>query len=84
MENRFDVKEFRMILGRKIRMLRESKGITQMEWAKELGFTSRGTISQVENGLKGHKVESIMRAAIALEVHPIVLMTPYLLFCFPF
>jgi transcriptional regulator with XRE-family HTH domain len=77
MENQFDVKEFRMILGRKIRMLRKSKGITQMELAKELGFSSSGTISQVENGLKGLKVESIMKAAIALEVHPIVLMTPY-------
>lgn len=77
MNDQFEDKRFRHILGSKIRKLRTISGKTQVELAKELGFTSTGAISQVENGLKGLKVESIVKAAEVLGVHPIVLMTPY-------
>ena len=77
MSNQFEDERFRHILGKKIRKLRTISGKTQVELAKELGFTSTGAISQIENGLKGLKVESIVKAAEVFGVHPIVLMTPY-------
>jgi transcriptional regulator with XRE-family HTH domain len=52
-------------------------GKTQVELGKELGFSSSGAISQIENGLKGLKVESIIRAAEVFGVHPFVLLAPY-------
>jgi transcriptional regulator with XRE-family HTH domain len=76
MSDQFEDNLFRQILGNKIRKIRTMSGKTQVELAKELGFTSTGTISQVENGLRGLTVESIMKAAIALDVHPIVLLMP--------
>lgn len=77
MNNQFEGTRFRHILGKKIKKLRTKTGKTQVELATELGFTSTGAISQVENGLKGLKVESIVKAAEVLGVHPIVLITPY-------
>ena len=77
MSNQFEGERFRHILGKKIRKLRTISGKTQVELGKELGFTSTGSISQIENGLKGLKVESIVKAAEVFGVHPIVLMTPY-------
>jgi transcriptional regulator with XRE-family HTH domain len=76
MANHGDERRFRRALGQKIRVLRERRKMTQMDLAKELGFTSTGTISQVENGLKGLSVDSIMKAAKVLGVHPIVLISP--------
>jgi len=67
---------FRQMLGKKIKTLRTARGITQVELARALGFTSTGAISQVENGLRGLTFESIMNAAKVLEVHPVFLMTP--------
>ena len=77
MSDQFEDRRFRHILGKKIRKLRTTSGKTQVELAKELGFTSTGAISQIENGLKGLKVESIVKAAEVFGVHPFVLMTPY-------
>ena len=79
MGDEFGDKRFRKILGQKIKELRQIKGLTQIELAEKLGFTSTGAISQVENGLRGLKVESIMKVADYFNVHPIVLMTPYIL-----
>jgi transcriptional regulator with XRE-family HTH domain len=76
MSDQFEGKRFRQILGNKIGKLRTMSGKTQVELAKELGFTSTGAISQVENGLRGLTVESIMKAAKVLDVHPIVLLMP--------
>jgi transcriptional regulator with XRE-family HTH domain len=64
------------MLGRKIKALRTAKGITQVELAKALGFTSSGAISQVEAGHRGLSLESILMAAKALDVHPGVLTAP--------
>jgi transcriptional regulator with XRE-family HTH domain len=77
MGKQFKRKRFKHILGNKIRKLRTVSGITQVELAKKLGFTSTGAISQIENGLKGMKVESIIRAAEVFGVHPFILLTPY-------
>ena len=77
MSNQFEGVRFRHILGNKIRILRTMSGKTQVELGKELGFSSSGAISQIENGLKGLKVESIIRAAEVFGVHPFVLLAPY-------
>jgi transcriptional regulator with XRE-family HTH domain len=67
---------FRRMLGGKIKALRTGKGITQMELARALGFTSTGAISQVESGQRGLTFESIVNAAKVLGVHAVFLMTP--------
>ena len=67
---------FRKMLGKKIKALRIGKGITQVELAKALGFTSTGAISQVESGLRGMTFESILNTAKLLGVHPVFLLTP--------
>jgi len=71
-----DGKRFRQMLGKKIKTLRTARGITQVELARALGFTSTGAISQVENGLRGLMFESIINAAKVLDVHPVFLMDP--------
>ena len=69
-------RNFREVLGEKIRMLRRIQDRTQMDLAKFLGLTSSGAISQVENGSKGLTVENIARTAQFFGVHPVVLMSP--------
>ena len=71
-----DGERFRKMLGKKIKTLRTARGITQVELARALGFTSTGAISQVENGLRGLMFESIINAAKVLDVHPVFLMDP--------
>ena len=71
-----DGKRFRQMLGKKIKTLRTARGITQVELARALGFTSTGAISRVENGLRGLMFESIINAAKVLDVHPVFLMDP--------
>jgi transcriptional regulator with XRE-family HTH domain len=71
-----DGDRFRQMLGKKIKALRTGRGITQVELAKALGFTSTGAISQVESGQRGLTFESILSAAKVLDVHPVFLMTP--------
>lgn len=53
MSNQFEGERLRRIFGKKIKQLRRIRGTTQVELAKELGFTSTGTISQVKNGIRG-------------------------------
>jgi len=71
-----DGERFRQMLGKKIKTLRTARGITQVELARALGFTSTGAISRVENGLRGLMFESIINAAKVLDVHPVFLMDP--------
>jgi transcriptional regulator with XRE-family HTH domain len=39
-----------MIFGKKLRKLREAKGITQQQLAEKLGFVSNSYVSEVESG----------------------------------
>jgi transcriptional regulator with XRE-family HTH domain len=71
-----DGERFRQMLGKKIKTLRTARGITQVELARALGFTSTGAISQVENGLRGLMFESIINVAKVFDVHPVFLMAP--------
>lgn len=70
-------KDFRQVLGSKIRALRKIQDKTQMDLARYLGFTSTGAISQVESGAKGMTVKNIAKASQFFGVHPVVLMTPH-------
>ena len=77
MKSASQVKDFRIPIGRKISLLREEKQLTQLELGRKLGFTGRGTISQVESGKRSLKLESIIKAAKFFGVHPAVLISPF-------
>lgn len=55
-------------LGRRIKKLRERKGLTQEELAKEIGYTNRSYIANVERGSQNPSLKSINKIAEALEV----------------
>jgi len=76
MDSRSEVKELRKMIGNKIRLLREEKEYTQVKLGEALGYTSTGTISQIENGARGLPLPSMMRLAKILGVHPAVLISP--------
>jgi transcriptional regulator with XRE-family HTH domain len=71
-----EVEKLRILIGKKISILREQKKLSQVELGRKLGFTSSGTISQVENGTRGLKLASIIKAARFFGVHPAVLISP--------
>jgi transcriptional regulator with XRE-family HTH domain len=68
--------DMRRIMGKKIRLLRELNDITQVDLAKLLGYSSTGTISLIENGIKGMKNVAVIKAAGFFRVHPAVLFSP--------
>lgn len=76
MESFLEVEELRKIIGKKIRLLRKMKKITQVRLGRALGYTSTGTISQIENGVRGLQLASIMKVAHIFGVHPAVLISP--------
>jgi transcriptional regulator with XRE-family HTH domain len=74
MSKKFDTDAIRRVIGKKIRILRELKEMTQVELGNAIGMSSSGAISQIENGEKGIKLHAIIRAADVLGVHPMVLL----------
>jgi transcriptional regulator with XRE-family HTH domain len=76
MDSTSEVEELRKIIGKKIKLLRTENKVSQVELGKKLGFSSSGTISQIENGMRGLKLASIMKAAKIFDVHPAVLISP--------
>ena len=68
--------DMRKIMGKKIRILREMNNVTQMELAKSLGYTSTGAISLIENGIKGMKHVTVIKAAEFFRISPSVLFSP--------
>ena len=63
-------KDFRVIIGKRIRGLRIDHEMTQMDLADRLGMTSTGAISQIESGKKGMKLEMIIKAARVFGIQP--------------
>lgn len=57
----------RVIIGRRIRELREAAGLTQAELAVKL-TVRQGTLSGWERGAVEHRLESLMAVAKALKV----------------
>ena len=54
-------------LGKRIKKLREQKGITQLELADQTGL-ARSYIGQIESGLKNASLETIVAIANSLGV----------------
>lgn len=61
-------------LYKNIKRIREARGMTQAELAKESGFTSRSSINKIEKGLNDLSHTNILAIAKALRVTPMDLM----------
>ena len=61
-------------LGKYIRMLRESAGLSQEELAKKSGFAGRAAISAIEKGKNNISVDKLPSLAFALNTTPGTLM----------
>jgi transcriptional regulator with XRE-family HTH domain len=62
-----DAEEFLRVVGKRIRILRLTRELTQDELAAAAGI-SRSFVSLVEHGAKGIDVVRLMRIAAALDV----------------
>lgn len=60
--------KIRVVFGNKIKNLREIHGMTQMDLARLLGYDSSGTISLIENGIKGMSKKRVVELAQALKI----------------
>jgi transcriptional regulator with XRE-family HTH domain len=64
-----------MTVHERIKVIRIEKGMSQIELANKIGYTSKGAISRIENGQRRLKEETIMLIANALGVSPAYLLT---------
>lgn len=61
--------DFKILLGKRIQSLRESKGMTQ----KDLAFETEldiSTISRLERGILNPRLDTILSLSAVLKVHP--------------
>ena len=63
-----------MTLGEKIRQQREAKGMTQLELAQKIGYTTTGAVSLIESGKRDISIDKVREIAKALDVTPHWLM----------
>lgn len=63
-----------MTLGERIRDLRQKAGLTQEELAKEIGYSTKTSISKIENDVLDINQSTIVALARALKTTPSVLM----------
>lgn len=56
-------------IGKNIKKIREQKGLTQIFLAKELGYNSSSSISEIESGKKGLDAHQIPLLAKILNVN---------------
>jgi transcriptional regulator with XRE-family HTH domain len=63
------------VFGRNLSRMRKSRGLKQVEFAAKLGYTSTGTISQIETGLSAPSFEKVLLMAEVLEVPIQVLLS---------
>ena len=63
-----------MTLGERIRELRQKAGLTQEELAKEIGYSTKTSISKMENDLLDINQSTIVALARALKTTPSTLM----------
>lgn len=63
-----------MTVGDRIRQQREAKGITQLELARRIGYTTTGAISLIESGKRDLSLDKVREIAKALDVTPHWLM----------
>ena len=55
-------------VGKRIKQKRIEKGFTQIEFAKRVGYTSKGMISLIENGKRDISTSKYIRIANTLGV----------------
>lgn len=60
------IKDYRLILGDKIRIVREQRGYSQEQLAEIMNI-NRSTISKIENGKFGITVDYLVRFSIFLD-----------------
>lgn len=60
------IKEYRLKLGNKIRVVREKRGYSQEQLAEKMDI-NRSTISKIENGKFGITVDYLVRFSIFLD-----------------
>lgn len=63
-----------MTVGDRIRQQREAKGMTQLELARKIGYTTTGAISLIESGKRDISIDKVREIATALDVTPHWLM----------
>lgn len=61
-------------IGKRIRIRREERGITQEELASKLGYKSKTTIAKIENGTNDIVQSKVIEFAQALDTTPAYLM----------
>lgn len=67
-------KEYLIRLGRHIRQLRETAGMSQEELAKKAGFAGRAAVSAIEKGKNNISIDRLPDLARALNTTPGALM----------
>lgn len=63
-----------MTTGERIKARREELGMTQMELAEALGYTSKTTIAKIESGANELKQKMIVKIAKALHTTPLYIL----------
>lgn len=63
-----------MTLGERVKMLRQKAGLTQEELAKEIGYSTKTSISKIENDILDINQSTIVALARALNTTPSVIM----------
>lgn len=66
-----------LTVGRKIRLLRKRKGLTQLDLAESI-HVSESYVSYLENGFKFLSVENLIAIANVLDTTPDYLLAEYL------
>lgn len=63
-------KTIREIFGEQLKKLRQAHGMSQMDLAYILKYTSSGMVSQIENGKRGMDLEKIHQVVELFNVQP--------------
>ena len=63
-----------MTLGERVKMLRQKVGLTQEELAKEIGYSTKTSISKIENDILDINQSTTIALARALKTTPSVIM----------
>lgn len=69
----FDVLSFQYEFGKRLKSIRESKAMLQHELANRVGVVPN-TISNIERGFTFPSLGAIINMAMALDVHPKILL----------
>ena len=65
------------LVARNVRRVREMRGMSLARLATALGWKSRNTAHQLENGHRSITVDELLALAMALHVAPAVLLVPW-------